>query len=138
MADFSALKPGLTGKAVVPVDAAKLAPQVGSGNAPVFASPMMIAAMEGAAVDCVEALLPDGFQSLGTHLDINHTAPTPLGLTVTATATLTSVEGRKLTFSVTAHDGVEPVGKGTHTRVIVDTPRFLARIAAKTPSSRLS
>lgn len=138
MADFSALTPRLTGKATAKVDAGRLATKVGSGNAPVFASPMMIALMEAACVDCVEARLPQGYQSLGTHLDVHHTAPTPIGLTVTATATLTAVEGRKLTFNVTAHDGVEPIGKGMHIRVIVDTPRFMARLAAKAPSSELS
>ncbi len=135
MADFSNLAPGMTGTAVVAVDALRLATHVGSGNAPVFASPMMVALMEAASVDCVEAKLPQGFQTLGTHLDVHHTAPTPLGLTVTATATLTGVAGRKLTFHVTAHDGKEPIGKGTHVRVVVDTPRFLARVAAKAPPS---
>jgi predicted thioesterase len=131
MADFSELQPGLTGTATADVTPSRLATEVGSGDAPVLASPMMIALMEGAAVDCIDAHIPEGYQSLGTHLDVHHTAPTPLGLTVTATAILTAVEGRKLTFAVAAHDGREPIGKGTHTRVIVDTPRFMARLAAK-------
>lgn len=131
MADLSNLKPGLRGQASATVTKNRLAPSVGSGGAPVFASPMMIALMEGAAVDCVEALLPTGHESLGTHLDIAHLAATPEGLTVTATATLVSVDGRKLVFDVDAHDGVEPIGRGRHTRVIVDTARFMARLAAK-------
>lgn len=133
MADLSKLQTGLTGTAKVVVTPERLATVVGSGNAPVYASPMLIAALEAAAVNCVEHLLPGGYQSLGTHLDVTHTAPTPLGLTVTATATLTSVAGRKLTFAVTAHDGVETIGGGTHTRVVVDTPRFMVRLAAKSP-----
>jgi fluoroacetyl-CoA thioesterase len=133
MADLSKLQPGLTGKATVLVTPERLATVVGSGNAPVYASPMLIAALEAAAVDCVEHLLPDGHQSLGTHLDVTHSAPTPLGLTVTATATLRAIAGRKLTFAVTAHDGVETIGGGAHTRVVVDTPRFMARLAAKSP-----
>jgi fluoroacetyl-CoA thioesterase len=133
MADLSKLQPGLTGKATVPVTPDRLATVIGSGNAPVYASPMLVAALEAAAVDCVEHLLPDGHQSLGTHLDVTHSAPTPLGLTVTATATLTAIAGRKLTFAVTAHDGVETIGGGTHTRIVVDTPRFMARLAAKSP-----
>ena len=133
MADFSKLSVGMQGTAVMPVTAVRLATEVGSGIAPVFASPMLIAAMEAACVTCVEAHLPGGFQSLGTHLDVHHTAPTPLGLTVTATSILTAIDGRKLTFAVSAHDGVETVGRGTHTRVIVDSPRFLARLAAKSP-----
>ncbi len=131
MADLTYLKPGLRGQASATVTKNRLAPSVGSGGAPVFASPMMIALMEGAAVDCVEALLPTGHESLGTHLDIAHLAATPEGLTVTATATLVSVDGRKLVFDVDAHDGVEPIGRGRHTRVIVDTARFMARLAAK-------
>jgi fluoroacetyl-CoA thioesterase len=131
--DFSNLRVGLTGTATVPVTAARLAPQVGSGDVPVFASPMLVAAMEAAAVACLKGHLPDGYQSLGVHLDVAHTAPTPEGLTVTATATLKSIAGRKLTFDMTATDGSERIGSGTHTRIIVDTARFMARIAAKSP-----
>ena len=133
MADLSKLHPGLIGTAKVEVTSARLAAAVGSGVAPVFASPMLVAAFEAACVDCVERLLPEGHQSLGTHLDVAHTAPTPEGLTVSATATLTAVAGRKLTFSITAHDGYEAIGSGTHTRVVVDTPRFMTRLAAKSP-----
>lgn len=133
MANLSQLKPGLTGAAHMLVTPDRLATHVGSGGAPVFASPMMVALMEGAAVDCVERLLPQGHQSLGTHLDVSHTAATPQGLTVTAKATLTGVEGRKLTFAVEAHDGIEAIGKGIHTRIVVDVARFMARLAAKSP-----
>ena len=133
MADLSRLTTGLTGTYVVPVTPERLATGVGSGNAPVFASPMLIAALEAACVACVEHLLPDGYQSLGTHLDVTHSAPTPLGLTVTATAVLTAITGRKLSFAVSAHDGVESIGSGTHTRIVVDTPRFMARVTAKSP-----
>lgn len=129
--DLSKLAPGLSGKAFVVVTEERLAPAVGSGSAPVFASPMLVAVLEAAAVDCVEKHLPPEHQSLGVHLDITHSAPTPGGLTVTATATLVSIDGRKLVFDVEAHDGIERVGGGKHTRVIVDTPRFMARLAAK-------
>lgn len=131
MTDFSALRAGLTGSARFLVTEERLATEVGSGDAPVFASPMLVAVMEAAAVDCIEAHLPDGYQSLGVHLDVTHSAPTPLGFTVTATATLKQVAGRKLLFEVSADDGVERIGSGTHTRVVVDTLRFMARIAAK-------
>jgi len=131
MADLTKLQVGLTGSASRLVTQERLATEVGSGDVPVFASPMLIAVMEAAAVDCVEGHLPENHQSLGVHLDITHSAPTPLGLTVTATATLKAIDGRKLTFDVVAHDGVERIGFGTHIRVVVDTPRFLARLAAK-------
>ena len=133
MADLSRLTTGLTGTYVVLVTPERLATVLGSGNAPVFASPMLIAALEAACVACVEHLLPAGYQSLGTHLDVTHSAPTPLGLTVTATAILTAITGRKLSFAVSAHDGVELIGSGTHTRIVVDTPRFMARVTAKSP-----
>lgn len=131
MADLSKLVPGLEGRVSRRVAAERMAPAMGSGGAPVFASPSMVALMEGAAVACVEHLLPEGYQTLGTHLDVHHIAATPEGLTVTATARLSAIDGRKLTFEVQAHDGVETIGKGTHTRVVVDTPRFMARLQQK-------
>ncbi|MEZ5899731.1 MAG: thioesterase family protein [Hyphomicrobiaceae bacterium] len=131
MADLSKLQPGIEGSARIKVAPERMAPAMGSGGAPVFASPSMIALMEGAAVDCVEKLLPDGHQSLGTHLDVHHISATPEGLTVTAHAKLIAVDGRKLTFAVEAHDGIETIGKGTHIRVVVDTARFMARLAQK-------
>lgn len=134
MADLTKLTVGLQGQATAKVTPERMAPAMGSGTAPVFASPSMIALMEGAAVDCVERLLPDGHESLGTHLDVHHVSATPEGLTVTATATLAAITGRKLTFQLEAHDGVETIGKGTHSRVVVDTARFLSKLALKSPA----
>jgi predicted thioesterase len=131
MADLSKLTIGSKGTSSALVVEQRLAPAVGSGIAPVFASPMLIALMEAAAVDCVEAHLPEGHQTLGVHLDVTHASPTPLGFTVTATATLKAVEGRKLTFDVVASDGIDQIGSGSHTRVVVDTARFMARLTAK-------
>jgi predicted thioesterase len=131
MADLSKLTVGLSGTASALVTEQRLATSVGSGDVPVFASPILVALMEAAAVDCVEAHLPAEHQSLGIHLDVTHSAPTPLGFTVTATATLKAIDGRKLTFDVAAHDGFERIGSGVHVRVIVDTARFMARLAAK-------
>jgi predicted thioesterase len=136
MADLSKLHAGLSGSVSVPVTEDRLATRVGSGDVPVFASPMLIAAMEAAAVACLRDHLPEDYQSLGYHLDVRHTAPTPLGATVTATATIKAIDGRKVTFDVSAHDGAEPIGTGVHTRIIVDTPRFMARIAAKSQTQR--
>lgn len=131
MADLSSLTVGLEGSASALVTDERLATKVGSGNVPVFASPMLIAVMEAAAVDCLEGHLPENYQSLGVQLNVAHTAPTPIGFTVTAKATLKEVNGRKLTFDVTASDGIEQIGSGVHTRIVVDTPRFMARLAAK-------
>lgn len=131
MADLSQLRVGLTGTASMLVTEERLATYVGSGGVPVFASPMLIAAIEAAAVDCLGGNLPADHESLGVHLDVAHTAPTPIGLTVTATATIKAIDGRKVTFDVSASDGVSRIGSGVHTRIVVDTARFMARIAAK-------
>lgn len=130
----SALTPGLTGTARVRVTQALSAPAMGSGTVAVYATPAMVALMEAAAVACVERHLAPGEASLGVHLDVKHIAATPVDFDVTATATLTAVEGRKLTFSIEARDSVETIGTATHTRVIVDTARFLAKLGAKAPS----
>jgi predicted thioesterase len=131
MSDFANLKPGLQGRASLIVSEAMTAPRMGSGQIPVFASPMMIAAMEAAAVDCIERLLPAGHASLGTHLDVAHSAPSPIGARITASAELATIEGRTVTFRVEARDEHEIIGSGTHTRVIVDAARFAANIARK-------
>jgi predicted thioesterase len=110
------------------------APAVGSGSVAVFASPMMIAAMEAAAVAAVERHLAPGEASLGTHIDVAHSAPSPVGARITARATLTAVEGRTLRFEVEARDEREAIGRGMHTRVIVDAVRFEAKVAAKRAS----
>lgn len=134
MSVTDSLTTGSAGTATVIVTDALLATAVGSGNAPVYASPSMIALMEAAAVACVEDKLPDGFATLGSELEVSHRAPTPRGLTVTATATLADISGRKLTFDVRAHDGIEEIGRGHHVRIIVDNRRFLERVAAKAPT----
>ncbi len=131
MPDFSGLKAGGTGRSSLTVMEAHLAPTVGSGRVAVFASPMMIALMEAAAIDCVEQLLPPGYITLGMHLDVTHSAPTPIGATVTATAELQAIDGRKLVFTISAHDGFDTIGNGTHIRVIVDRARFEAKLATK-------
>lgn len=130
---FSALEPGLQGQASTRVTDALSAPAVGSGSINVYASPSMIALMEAAAVDCVERHLAPGQATLGVHLEVNHTAATPPGLSVTAKATLVAVDGRKLTFEIEAHDTHEKIGTARHTRIIVDAERFKAKVASKTP-----
>jgi fluoroacetyl-CoA thioesterase len=129
--DLSQLQPGRTGTATFVVGDEHTAPRVGSGRAPVLATPMMIALMEAAAVDCVEPALPAGCESLGVRIDVEHSAPTPVGMTVTAIAELTEVSGRMLSFRVEARDDAGSIGKGRHTRVVVDADRFRAKAAAK-------
>lgn len=128
------LQPGRVGRASVVVTEDRLAPRIGSGQAPVFASPAMIALMEAAAVACVEDALAPGQETLGIHLDVQHIAATPLGLDVTATAELIERDGRKLVFKVEARDTRELIGRGRHTRIIVDAERFRAKVASKLPT----
>jgi fluoroacetyl-CoA thioesterase len=129
--DRGGLLPGRIGTATLIVADEHTAPKLGSGRAPVFGSPAMVALIEAAAVACVEDQLPEGRETLGIHLDIEHIAATPAGLSVTATAELVEVSGRKLVFKVGARDDRELIGRGRHTRIIVDSVRFRAKVAAK-------
>jgi fluoroacetyl-CoA thioesterase len=123
--------PGLTGTAEIIVGPEHTAPFVGSGRIAVLATPVMINIVEAAALAAVEHLLPAGHQSLGIRLDISHTAATPVGLRVTATAEVTRVEGRTISFRVTARDEFEPIGGGSHERVVVSVARFDERVQRK-------
>ncbi len=131
MVDLSAIKPGLTGRASIKVSDAQTAPEIGSGKVAVLATPVMINMMEAAALDAIERLLPEGHQSLGTHLDVGHYAATPVGMTLRATAEVTKIEGRTVEFRVEAFDDRERVGDGTHARVVVNVGRFDARVQRK-------
>ena len=104
---------------------------MGSGLVPVFATPYMIALMENAAVNAVQAHLEEGQGTVGTKLEVTHDAATPIGMKVWAEAELTAVEGKKLTFSVKAFDEAGPIGGGTHERFIITVDRFLAKAEAK-------
>lgn len=99
----------------------------GSGSLPVFATPFMVALMENAAANCAEKFLEEGSTTVGTLLNVNHTAATPVGMKVTACAELTEAEGRKLTFKVTAWDEKGEIGSGTHERFIVYSEKFLKK-----------
>ncbi|MGB3744520.1 MAG: thioesterase family protein [Xanthobacteraceae bacterium] len=123
--------PGLTGTAELVVGPEHTAPFVGSGRIAVLATPVMINLIEAAALAAVEHLLPAGHQSLGIQLDISHTAATPMGLRVIATAEVSRVEGRTITFRVTARDEFETIGGGTHRRVVVSVSRFDERVQRK-------
>ncbi|HWK33928.1 MAG TPA: hotdog domain-containing protein, partial [Hyphomicrobium sp.] len=104
------------------------------GRAPVFATPAMVALIEAAAVDCVESVLAEGQETLGIHIDVEHIAATPIGMHVTAHAALVARDGRKLTFAVEARDERDLIGRGKHTRIIVDSARFRAKTQAKLQS----
>jgi fluoroacetyl-CoA thioesterase len=129
--DLSQLKTGLTGSSELLVGVEHTAPSIGSGLVPVLATPVMINVIEAAALAAVEHLLPAGHQSLGIHLDIRHFAATPIGMRVRATAELIAVDGRTLSFRVEARDDKEPIGDGSHQRVVVNVARFDQRVQWK-------
>ena len=119
---------GLTFTSTTVVDNTNTAVALGSGDMEVFATPAMVALMENAAMNAVTPHLEAGQTTVGTEVSTTHIKASALGATITATATLTAIEGRKLTFAVTAHDGDNIIGEGTHTRFIVDRERFLAKV----------
>jgi predicted thioesterase len=125
------LTTGLKGTAELVVGEQHTAPEVGSGKVHVLATPVMINLIEAAALAAVEHLLPPGQQSLGTHLDVRHFAATPVGMRVSAEAELVKIEGRLLTFRVSAADAIEAIGGGTHERVVVTLDRYVQRVAKK-------
>lgn len=128
---FEALRPGLTGEAALVVAEEHTARHLGSGGVRVLATPQMILLMEQASVAAVDLVLPDGHRTVGVQLNVRHLAPTPVGFEVRATSELTEVEGRRLTFRLQVHDGVELVGEGTHQRAIINVQQFGERVARK-------
>lgn len=98
---------------------------------PVFATPMMVTAMENAALNAVRGFLDPGESAVGTEVNIRHLAATPVGHLVTAEAEVTKVDGRRIEFNVSAHDEIEEIGNGTHARMVVDIPRLDQRLKAK-------
>ncbi|TAK81344.1 MAG: thioesterase [Betaproteobacteria bacterium] len=125
------IEPGLSGTARLVVGEEHTAPSIGSGRVHVLATPVMINVIEAAALAAIEHLLPAGYQSLGTHLDVRHIAATPAGMRVSASAEVISVDGRTVRFRVEARDEKELIGEGTHERVIVNVAKFDARVQAK-------
>ena len=100
----------------------------------VFATGYMVGLVEWACIDAINAHLDwPAEQSVGTHVDLSHSAATPPGLTVTVHGRLTQVDGRRLVFEVSAHDGVDEICRGRHERVVIDVARFEKRVATKRP-----
>ena len=126
-----AIPVGATGRKEITVGDEHTAPFVGSGRVRVLATPVMINLFEAAALAAIEHLLPEGHQSLGTHLDVSHLAATPVGMTVTATAEVIAVDGRAVTFRVSARDERDLIGEGRHNRVVVNVAKFDVRVQAK-------
>ena len=107
------------------------AKEVGSGDLLVYATPCMVALMEGAACEAIAEALSDAQTTVGIALNIEHISATPVGLDVWAEAEVTAVEGKVITFAVRAFDEVGEIGNGTHKRVIVNSQKFLEKAYAK-------
>jgi predicted thioesterase len=130
--DFNGmLEIGLAAELTVEVREENTASAWGSGNLPVFATPAMIALMEGAAAAAVQAKLPPGCSTVGTELNVKHLAATPQGMEVRARGELTGQDGRRLRFTVEAWDRGGKIGEGTHSRFIVENGRFLKKAGEK-------
>jgi predicted thioesterase len=125
------LKPGLEAQKTELVTGKNTAATYGSGGIAVYATPAMIGLMEGAAFSAAEPLLPDGWSTVGTEINVKHLAATPLGMDVTAKAELLSIDGRALLFKVEACDEAGKIGEGTHSRFIIEIEKFLAKVKSK-------
>lgn len=122
---------GMKGEAFNLVEREDTAAEVGSGSLLVYATPCMVALMEGAACEAIAAAVPEEKTSVGIELAVSHLAATPVGMDVRAEAEVTAVDGNIITFSVTAYDESGKIGEGTHKRAIVSTQRFLDKVYAK-------
>ena len=125
------LSPGITNEKSVAVTLANTALAMGSGTLRVFATPAMIALCEGCCAESVEDLLDDGMTSVGTKVEIEHLAASPLGASILCKSRLVAVDGRRLDFEVEVYDNVGLIGKGEHTRFIVDAERFVNKTYSK-------
>lgn len=118
---------GMKGQVEALVEREDTAQAVGSGDLLVYATPCMVALMEGAACEAIVDALPEGKTSVGTYLQVEHQSATPVGLEVRAEAEVTAVEGNTITFQVTAYDEAGKIGEGIHKRVIVNSQKFLEK-----------
>ena len=122
---------GMKGEVSTLVEREDTAKEVGSGSLLVYATPCMVALMEGAACEAIADCLSDSQTTVGTALNIEHISATPVGLEVRAEAEVTAVEGKVITFQLHAYDEAGEIGKGTHKRVIVNSQKFLEKVYDK-------
>ncbi len=121
----------LTAEIKIPVTSQLSAVSMGSGDLPVLATPAMIAGMEQVCARLAAAFLQEGETTVGTAVNVSHISATPVGDTVTYTCTLTSRDGRALSFTVSAYDSAGKIGEGTHSRFVVNSKHFLDKTQAK-------
>ena len=125
------IETGIKGQAEALVEREDTAQVVGSGDLLVYATPCMVALMEGAACQSVAPLLAEGESTVGTRMDVRHTSATPVGMTVRAESVVTDVDGRKITFEIHAFDEAGEIGSAVHERVIIRAERFLEKTYEK-------
>ena len=124
--------PGTRGSFSMIVTAEHLANRFKDATLPaVLATPVMIMAMENAALEAIKPYFEEGESAVGTRVDVTHLAPTPIGHRIVAHAEVTGSNGRQVEFRVNAMDGTEEIGRGTHGRAVIDLARFSERLAAK-------
>ena len=125
------LEAGIRGQATVAVTPENTARAMGSGTLEVFATPALAALAEKTCWESVAPALEEGCGTVGTRLELDHTAPTPVGMHVTCESELIAVDGRKLTFSVTMWDEKGQVGRGMHQRFVINDAKFFAKAQSK-------
>ncbi len=122
--DFN-LKIGMKASLEIIVDENQTAASYGSGGVKVYATPAMVGLLEHTSLNAVDPFLPEGYATVGTHLDIKHLAATPVGMKVVANAELIEMDRKKLVFKVEAFDEKEKIGEGFHSRFIIEKDAFL-------------
>ena len=128
------IHPGMTREDSFPITVENSAIHIGSGSSRVLATPWMVAFMERVSHRLLTCCLPEGYSSVGTHLDICHIAPTPVGATIKVRAEVLSLNENRVYFTIEAWDELEKIGEGNHERVIIDETRFLRRVEKKIAS----
>lgn len=136
--DFAEIiHPGMSREDSFEISMENSAIHLGSGSSRVLATPWMIAFMERVSHRLLTCCLPEGTSSVGTHLDVRHLAPTPVGATIRVRAEVLSVDGMRVNFSIEAWDNLEKIGEGKHERVVIDEARFLRRVEKKKASLKI-
>ena len=125
------LKPGLEAEKTETVTEKNTAMALGSGGLSVYSTPAMITLMEMTSLAAVAPLLPPGWSTVGTELNVKHISATPVGMKITARAELLNVDGRALVFKVEVFDEAGKIGEGTHGRFIVENERFMVKTESK-------
>ncbi len=125
------IHPGMTREDSYPIDVENSAIHIGSGSSRVLATPWMIAFMERTSHRLLTCCLPEGYSSVGTHLDVRHLAATPVGATIRIRVEVLSLDGNRVNFSMEAWDDLEKIGEGIHERVVIEEARFLRRVQTK-------